>query len=605
MSLKADSASGYRFAAVATLASAVAGITLLAGILELQLFGLHLRPLIQVDPLPLAAWPHHWLDAAQSAQALQATAVQEWLGVVGVLLATIVVLAGISALIALFAHASARRYEVALAAVLGASRAQLTLAEMQKAAVNAGAALVVGIAVGLFGAWLAAHTWPQVSAGWSVGGWLAVSIVFTCTLAAVVARAVANRISRPGWMGDVLAPEARTNPGYGAEDLRGLLLVVQFTLTFALLTSAVLVWQQTRTTTATHNARTADSLVTRLAIDDRATAAQRENIHKQVRWALHAAGETAYAAATPGTLIGVGPTDQVLANCGACTMSNMFTPMFPVRTQQHVVSAGFFERAGFQILSGREFNNQDAATRHVVVNDTFAGMAFQGQPSIGKRIQVGGLRGPWYTVVGVVKDIPISGLIAFDPEGRNVVRAHRADRQPAIYFSAQEKTPAVFEVITERPFNVQIAGVRLLQSQRLPALLAEARSPVRWFAGLLGTLSVAAALIAVLSLGALTLLNVQQRRLEIAARRAVGARRRDILLMVLRTSAATAARGIFAGIILSVAIARAIQMLVPQMKLFDLEVTLLSALLLTIISLIAASIPARAAARVPPARVHA
>jgi putative ABC transport system permease protein len=283
----------------------------------------------------------------------------------------------------------------------------------------------------------------------------------------------------------------------------------------------------------------------------------------------------------------------------------MFTPMFPVRTQQHVVSAGFFERAGFQILSGREFNNQDAATRHVVVNDTFAGMAFQGQPSIGKRIQVGGLRGPWYTVVGVVKDIPISGLIAFDPEGRNVVRAHRADRQPAIYFSAQEKTPAVFEVITERPFNVQIAGVRLLQSQRLPALLAEARSPVRWFAGLLGTLSVAAALIAVLSLGALTLLNVQQRRLEIAARRAVGARRRDILLMVLRTSAATAARGIFAGIILSVAIARAIQMLVPQMKLFDLEVTLLSALLLTIISLIAASIPARAAARVPPARVHA
>jgi putative ABC transport system permease protein len=121
---------------------------------------------------------------------------------------------------------------------------------------------------------------------------------------------------------------------------------------------------------------------------------------------------------------------------------------------------------------------------------------------------------------------------------------------------------------------------------------------------MLGALSVAAAVIALLSLGALTLLNVRQRQVEIAARRAVGARRRDILALVLRASALTAGRGIFMGLLLSVAVARGVQMLLPAMKVFDLDITLAAAGMLMLVSLLAATLPALAAAQVSPAQIQ-
>ena len=61
MRLKADSASGYRFAAIATLASAVAGITMLAGIVQLRVPDLTTRPLVQPEPVPDPGWPQQWL----------------------------------------------------------------------------------------------------------------------------------------------------------------------------------------------------------------------------------------------------------------------------------------------------------------------------------------------------------------------------------------------------------------------------------------------------------------------------------------------------------------------------------------------------------------
>ena len=68
---QADSASGYRVAAVATLAAGVAGLTMLAGVVRLRIPALRARPLIAVEPLPAPTWPHTWLGAMQSAQQQQ------------------------------------------------------------------------------------------------------------------------------------------------------------------------------------------------------------------------------------------------------------------------------------------------------------------------------------------------------------------------------------------------------------------------------------------------------------------------------------------------------------------------------------------------------
>ena len=177
MKLKSDSASGYRLSAVATLSAAVAGITSLAGILQLRVTEMRSRPLIEVRELPGQNWPHEWLAGAQSVRELQAAAVMEWLNVVLMLLGVIVLIAGISSLIALFAHATARRYEVALSAVVGASHKQLRRKQLRSAAINAGIALAIGVTAGMSVAWVANASWPHVSIPIAPLAWIVLSVV--------------------------------------------------------------------------------------------------------------------------------------------------------------------------------------------------------------------------------------------------------------------------------------------------------------------------------------------------------------------------------------------------------------------------------------------
>ena len=598
MRLRKDSATGYRIAAIATLACAVAGITMLAGFLQLQVGRASTRPLISLDPIPAASWPQQWLGAMRSAQTLQNAAVVEWLNVVLALILTILIMAAASALIALLAHATARRYEVALRAVVGATRHRIATEHLRQAVANAAIALAVGVPLGCTAAVIANQSWPAVRLGVQPASWIVVAVLFAAGVAAFVARAAAARMTRVGWMGDVLAPEARTNPGYGAEDLRGVLLNMQFAFTFALLAVALLVWQHAESVKPKNASSDHTNYVTRVVLDEHTMPEQR----RRIIGALEHAG---LPLASPGALIGVGHSDQVVSNCGRCSVANMMLPMFPVRTQQHVVGAGFFETAGFPLRYGREFESSDANARHVVVNDTFAALAFQGQHAIGKTIQVGGLRGEWYTVIGVVRDIPISGLISFKPDDRSLIESRIPGHEAAIYFHADERPPAIFDIVSDKPVALKIAGLGIGESSALRDIHAAARAPAHWFAGVLSTLAAAAAIVAVLSLGALTLLNVRQREMEIAARRSVGARRRDIARMVVANSVVTAAHGAFVGVILSVAIARAIQMVLPQMRIIDPVVIAMTAVLLLTASVVAAIIPARAAARVMPAQIHA
>ncbi|HEY0305022.1 MAG TPA: FtsX-like permease family protein [Longimicrobiales bacterium] len=598
MRLRADSASGYRFAAIATLAAAVAGITLLAGIVQLRLPDLATRPLLAPNPIPHATWPQRWLESMRSAELLQNTAVAEWLNVVLALLLTIVIMAGVSALIALFAHASARRYEVALRAVVGATRARIRAEQLTKAAVNVAIAVAVGVSIGLIAAVGAHRAWPHQKLGAIAGEWVLVSMAFAAITAALVARTAARRMATAGWMGDVLAPEARSNPGYGAEDLRAALLQLQFAFTFAVLAAGLLVWQHARTRAQVSAGAASTAYVARGTLAEHASGAQRQAI-------LRLLAQRGVRVATPGTLIGVGATDHVLSDCGPCSANMMPLPMFAMRTQHHVVSEGFFDTIGAVVRVGREFEPDDARAHNIVVNDTFATLAFQGQHPIGKRILVGGLRGDWYTVIGVVRDLPIAGLVSYRPDDRTLVDSNIPGQEPAIYFYAGERPPGVVDIVARAPRDLQLAGVTIGPWKTVSAVRASARAPAGWFAGLLSALAAAAAAIAVLSLGALTLLNVRQRELEIAARRSVGARRRDIIGLIVSNTVATAGRGMLAGIVISVALARAIQMVLPDMRIFDLRVIAICAAVLSIAALIAAIIPARAAARVMPAQIHA
>ena len=71
-----------------------------------------------------------------------------------------------------------------------------------------------------------------------------------------------------------------------------------------------------------------------------------------------------------------------------------------------VVFPGYFRTMRIPLLRGRDFTAHDDAPRRrvVIVNETMARRYWPGEDAVGKRIRLDA-NGPWYTVVGVAKDV--------------------------------------------------------------------------------------------------------------------------------------------------------------------------------------------------------
>ena len=73
------------------------------------------------------------------------------------------------------------------------------------------------------------------------------------------------------------------------------------------------------------------------------------------------------------------------------------------------IGPGYFRTLGARLLSGREFNDADAASGVpvAIVNQLFASQSWPGEDPLGKRLRLfdGDTPGPWLTVVGVVSNI--------------------------------------------------------------------------------------------------------------------------------------------------------------------------------------------------------
>ena len=89
-------------------------------------------------------------------------------------------------------------------------------------------------------------------------------------------------------------------------------------------------------------------------------------------------------------------------------------PPIPAINHYQRVMSGFFETMSIPILEGRGFQSTDAASGGMVavVNQTLAKTYWSGQNPIGQRLRPYSEDGgsPWFTVVGVAKDVKLSGV---------------------------------------------------------------------------------------------------------------------------------------------------------------------------------------------------
>jgi predicted permease len=264
----------------------------------------------------------------------------------------------------------------------------------------------------------------------------------------------------------------------------------------------------------------------------------------------------------------------------------------------NVVEPDYLPLMGTAIVRGRNFSARDSAQAPlvIVVNETFAQRFWPGQDPVGRRLH---MEGRWRSVIGVARDAKYINV--WEP------------RRPYLYLPlAQNYIPDVTlhvrtrgEPLTWRePVRAQLqalnADLVLHDVRTLGDHVAVALAGPGIAAGMLGASGVLALFLAALGLYAVVAFTVLQRRREFSIRMALGARPRDILALVLRRGMRLVAVGLVAGIAGAVALARALAGMLYGVTPTDPVTYFVVAIVLTAVSLLAAYIPARRAARLDP-----
>jgi putative ABC transport system permease protein len=264
-------------------------------------------------------------------------------------------------------------------------------------------------------------------------------------------------------------------------------------------------------------------------------------------------------------------------------------------------SPQWFRTMRVPLLGGREFTDADNAQspKVVIVNDTFARRFWPNQNPIGKHIVVG--RGPDPSeVVGVSGDARNKGL-ADDTQAQIYVPFPQL---PWANMNLLIRTTMSPESITSA-VRAQVAAVDpdqpVTSIKTVDELVETARQQPRFVMLLLGVFSITALALALIGIYGVLAYSVAERRQELGIRLALGAKRADILLLIVRRGFFLSAAGLACGLVAALLLTRLMSSMLYKVGALDLTTFVLAPLLFLLVAMFASYLPARRAMSVDPA----
>jgi predicted permease len=269
----------------------------------------------------------------------------------------------------------------------------------------------------------------------------------------------------------------------------------------------------------------------------------------------------------------------------------------------NTVGPRYFETMGIPVLAGREFNQEDGegAPLVAVVNETMARRFWPGQSPLGRRlrfIQENDVLGPYYEVVGVVKDSKYRSLGEVPQPFFFVSAIQTYRRQLALHLRTTGEPSLRRSAVRDRILALD-KGL-LVEVSTMRENLAAAFFPARVATIALGLVGLFGLSLAVVGIYGVISYAVSQRTGEIGLRMALGAESRDILRLVIGQGLKLTLIGVVVGTALSLAITRFLTGLLAGVSAADPLTFLAVPLLLTTVAFFACWIPARRATKVDP-----
>jgi predicted permease len=261
---------------------------------------------------------------------------------------------------------------------------------------------------------------------------------------------------------------------------------------------------------------------------------------------------------------------------------------------------GFITAAGFRLLRGRAFTATDqVGTPPVaIVNQAFAERFWPGREAVGRQFR-GADSARAFQVVGVVNTAKIRNL-AEDP-------------RPAVYFALAQSAPSAVWLIAQTSGDADQLLPRMLgavreidpelfvfQSRTLARHLDAMSLPIKLGALALAAFAGLALVMASIGLYGTVSYAVSQRTREVGIRLSLGADRRAVVGLLLRSGLRLVLIGVAVGLVLSLALAQLLQRLLFGVRALDPLTFVAVPLVLLAVAFVAAWIPARRAGRVDP-----
>jgi putative ABC transport system permease protein len=278
------------------------------------------------------------------------------------------------------------------------------------------------------------------------------------------------------------------------------------------------------------------------------------------------------------------------------------------------VTPEYFSTLRMKILRGRAFTDADTSTsqRVAIVNETMAERLWPHRDAVGQRFSMGGSEGPfksesqggsgpWVTVVGVVRDAKLQGLLDapgnffYVPQTQNYKSTHVLQVRTLV--SPQSLRAPLEALVRELDPNLPVYDVMTMEQAVAGANGYFLFKVGAGFAASLGALGL---LLAVVGVYGVVSYGASQRQHEIGIRMALGARPNSVLALVVRQAVVLVGAGVGIGVLAALGVSRLLVSLLVGVTSYDpLSFVSVSGLMLAV-ALVACYVPARRATKVDP-----
>ena len=274
----------------------------------------------------------------------------------------------------------------------------------------------------------------------------------------------------------------------------------------------------------------------------------------------------------------------------------------PAAVLAAAVSPEFFRLMQIPMLSGRAFNAQDIAESPgvAIVNEALGQELWPGENPIGKRFSVIGEDGPFAEVIGINAPHKVLTLGEQPTAHLYLPYAQTADAVFGNILARTDAEPAATLAGIRRALRELHPNLAIMQAKTIEQHLSLSLFPVRFAAVALTVLGGLGALLAAVGVYGVVSFAVARRTREIGIRIAVGADRGRVVRMVFRQGMRTVAIGAAVGLVISIALTRALSALLYGVSATDSLAFVVAVAALMLTAGAANLLPAWRAAHVDP-----